>query len=347
MEETPQYYTFVPVQEHLRIPGVKRAARIGVYNVRTSARLADEVKPVFIGIDRVDFQQAAYFREDFSPQPLGELMNQLARDPAGVLVSRDFLRRNQLRVGEPLRMDIDAPGVGDGKGTRPISLTVVGAYDLFPTPTPAEKQEMFIGNLDYYFENAGTALPYDVLLSLTPDAKLDKVVDQAGTLGFLVLGGDDARDIIRAAQAQPERRGIFGLLSAGFVAASLLTIVGFVLSAIITFRSRRIQLGMLRTIGLSAPQLGIYVALEQVMLIGLGALAGSVLGVGVSQLFIPFMQVGGTLANAIPPFIVRIAWRDLTLIYASLGVALAIALAIMLISLRRLKAFEAVKLGAV
>jgi putative ABC transport system permease protein len=93
--------------------------------------------------------------------------------------------------------------------------------------------------------------------------------------------------------------------------------------------------------------MGFFIALEQVLLIGLGALAGSLLGVLVSQLFIPFMQVGGSLANTIPPFVVRIAWRDLLLIYASLGVALIVALSIMLVSLRRLKAFEAIKLGAV
>lgn len=206
---------------------------------------------------------------------------------------------------------------------------------------------MFIGNLDFFFENSGTAMPYDVLLSLEPGTDLNKVVDQAGTLGLLVLDAQDARDTISVAQAQPERRGIFGMLSAGFVAASMLTIIGFVLSAIITFRTRRIQLGMLRTIGLSAPQLGIFIALEQVMLIGLGALAGSVLGIVISQLFIPFMQVGGSLANTVPPFIVRIAWRDLSLIYISLAIALGLALTIMMISLRRLKAFEAVKLGAV
>jgi hypothetical protein len=35
------------------------------------------------------------------------------------------------------------------------------------------------------------------------------------------------------------------------------------------------------------------------------------------------------------------------LIYASLAIALVVALAIMLISLRRVKAFEAIKLGSV
>jgi putative ABC transport system permease protein len=136
------------------------------------------------------------------------------------------------------------------------------------------------------------------------------------------------------------------LLSAGFIAASTLTIIGFVLSALISFRARAIQLGVLRTVGLSAPQLGLYIAFEQVILIGLGTLAGSGLGLLISRLFIPFLQVGGSLITSIPPFAVRIAWNDLVFIYIAIGVALVLALLIMLWLLARLKAFEAIKLGA-
>lgn len=341
-EPEPQYYTFVPVQEHLRIPGVRSVARVGSYDAEPRVRGAIEDSK-FIGVDRVDFQNTAFFRDDFATQPLGALMNALALDPAALLVPPDFLVRNSLRVGEDVLMSIDSVGVG----RTPITFTVAGTFELFPHDARDGGEELFVGNLDYFFESAGTALPYDVLVAVEPGATLDGVVDAAGTLGFLVINGEDSRQIVRLAQAQPERRGMFGLLSAGFIAASLLTIIGFVLSAVITFRSRRIQLGMLRTVGLSAWQMAGFVALEQVLLIGLGALAGSALGVVVSQLFIPFMQVGGSLASTVPPFIVRIAWRDLMLIYASLGVALVVALTIMLASLRRLKAFEAIKLGAV
>lgn len=340
--EDPLYYTFVPVREHLRIPGVQSAARMGEYSVQPQARDVAE-KSALIGVDRVDFQQTAFFRDDFSPQPLGALMNTLAANPGALLVQRDFLSNNALRIGEPLVLNVSASGLP----SRPISFTIAGTFDAFPHINPEEPRDLFVANLDYIFENLGTAVQYDVLLSVAPDAQLDKIVDQAGSLGYLVINGEDTRVAIREAQVQPERRGLFGLLSAGFIAASLLTMVGFVLSAVITFRSRRIQLGMLRTVGLSAWQMGFFIALEQVLLIGLGALAGSLLGVVVSQMFIPFMQVGGSLANTIPPFIVRIAWRDLLLIYASLAVALLVALAIMLVSLRRLKAFEAIKLGAV
>jgi putative ABC transport system permease protein len=340
--EEPLYFTFVPVREHLRIPGVVSAARVGEYVAQPQVRNPAE-RSVLIGVDRVDFQQTAFFREDFSTQSLGALMNTLAANPSALLVQRDFLARNNLRIGENMSLNVSAISLP----SQPITFTIAGVFDAFPHPQPEEARDLFVTNLDYIFENLGTAVQYDVLLAVTPEAELNRVVDQAGSLGFLVINGEDTRAAIREAQAQPERRGLFGLLSAGFIAASMLTMVGFVLSAIITFRSRRIQLGMLRTVGLSAWQMGFFIALEQVLLIGLGALAGSLLGVLVSQLFIPFMQVGGALASTIPPFVVRIAWRDLLIIYASLGVALGVALGVMLVSLRRLKAFEAIKLGAV
>ena len=348
-EEEPVYYTFVPVQEHLRIPGVKAASRVGTYRATLKITNAP-ANAQFIGVDRADFPQSAYFRLDFAQQTLGDLMNILASDSSAVLVSEEFLAKTRLRIGEPLAMSISTISTN----APVISFTIAGTYRLFPSEVSLnnngdEPPTYFIGNLDYFFENAGTPLPYDVLLSTdtkNPESGLDKIVDRAGSLGFLVLAGYDSRAIIKEQQARPERQGVFGLLSAGFISASLLTIIGFVLSALISFRARAIQLGMLRTVGLSAGQMGTFIVLEQVILIGLGALAGSGLGYLVSRLFIPFMQVGGSMAANVPPFIVRIAWENLALIYGALAIALFIALTIMMLLLRRLKAFEAIKLGA-
>jgi len=338
----PLYFTFVPVQEHLRIPGVRAATRLGTYAASVRSTNAPE-RSEFVGVDRSDFPQAAFFRPDFSQQSLGDLMNLLAMDRQGIIVTQEFLNANRLRVGEPLAMSVSSVGL-----SVPLTFTVVGTYNLFPNDStrPEDRATQFIGNLDYLFENAGTALPYDVLLETDPAVPLEKIVDDAGGLGFLVINGYDSRTIVQAAQARPERQGVFGLLSAGFIAASLLTIIGFILSALISFRARAIQLGMLRTVGLSAVQMGTFIVLEQVILIALGAITGSALGLLISRLFIPFMQVGGSLASSLPPFVVRIAWENLIVIYGALGFALFFARTIMLILLRRLKAFEAIKLGA-
>jgi putative ABC transport system permease protein len=336
------YYTFVPVEEHLRIPGVRNATRIGHYEAAPKVQNAPG-KAIFVGVDRVNYAQIAYHRPDFAPQTVGVMMNELAINRSALYVPTEFLAQNRLRLGEPLRMDVST-----AVGRVPVTFTLAGTYDLWPYDYAIYKKEarFFVGNLDWFFEQAGTELPYDVLLSTDPDANVREVSDRASTLGYNVSKESDARLLIREAQKLPERQGLFGLLSAGFIAASLLTIIGFVLSALISFRARAIQLGMLRTVGLSAAQMGIYISLEQIVLIGLGTLAGSGLGLLISRLFIPFLQVGGAGITSQPPFAVRIAWSDVGVIYVAIGVALALALLIMLALLRRLKAFEAIKLGA-
>lgn len=339
--EEPTYYTFVPVEGHLEIPGVRAVTRVGRYDAEPRVQPAP-VSAQFIGVDRDTFGSVSYFRNDFASSNLGDLLNKLALDRSAVLISSDFAASTRLRVDEPLVTSVKTQA-----GNTVITLTVAGTFSMFPNDnTKKAKTEFMIGNLDYLFEEMGTPVPYDVLMRTESNIVMDDLIDQAGSLGYFVLSGKSARTIIQDVQALPQRQGVFGVLSAGFIAASLLTLLGFVLAALISFRQRAIQLGMLRTIGLSAEQTGTYIVLEQSMLIVLGALAGSGLGVLVSRLFIPFMQVGGTVVGNALPFDIRIAWSDIVYIYAALGLGLLFALGFMLWSLRRMKAFEAVKLGA-
>ena len=87
---------------------------------------------------------------------------------------------------------------------------------------------------------------------------------------------------------------MFGLLSVGFVASALLTVLGFLLYALFSFRRRFIEMGMLRAIGLSVKQMTIFLAAELASLILLGIGAGTLVGVFASKLFVPFLQIGST-----------------------------------------------------
>jgi putative ABC transport system permease protein len=101
----------------------------------------------------------------------------------------------------------------------------------------------------------------------------------------------------------------------------------------------------LRAIGLSSRQLGTLLACEQALIIGIGGSAGTLIGVAASQLFIPFLQVRRGEHAQIPPFIVGIAWDQIAVIYAVFFGMLLLAVAMMVLLLRRMKLFQAVKLG--
>lgn len=111
------------------------------------------------------------------------------------------------------------------------------------------------------------------------------------------------------------------------------------------YRRRFIQMGIMRAIGLSSRQIAVALAGEQTLTTTLGILGGALLGLITSQLFIPFMQIGYTEADLIPPFIVVIAWRDVTLaVSALLGASLLITLGVAWL-LSRLRVFHAIKMG--
>ena len=117
------------------------------------------------------------------------------------------------------------------------------------------------------------------------------------------------------------------------------------LYALFSFRQRFIELGVLRAIGLSSVQMTIFLAWELAFLILTGLILGTGLGMWVSYLFIPFLQVGNEVTARIPPFLVEIAWPAIFRIYALFGILFIGALTILAVLLMRMKIFQAIKLG--
>jgi len=121
--------------------------------------------------------------------------------------------------------------------------------------------------------------------------------------------------------------------------------LGFLLHSLISFRRRMIEFGVLRAIGLSVGQMISFLGFEQLLLIMAGISAGTGVGIWVSDLYIPFMQVGTAKNVNIPPFVVLIAWEDIFIIYGVFAAMLILAVVGMIWFLMRLRIFEAVKLG--
>ncbi len=340
-EEPGPKWLFLPVSDHSLAEGVEAAARVGEYTARSA--LGSREEGTFVGVDRVDFPGVTFFRRDFAPDSLGGLMNLLALDSRALLVQRGFLARNSLNVGDPLRLEL-AMGVE----RRTVEFVVTGVLNLFPTQYP-EDGPFFVGNLDYAFQQMGDEYPYHVWLATDDAASLtaEAIVADLQEIGFRIMDYDDARQIILQEQMQPARQGLFGVLSVGFLAAAGLTVLGFLLYAVFSFRQRSIELGVLRAIGLSVGQMAAFLAGEQLALIVTGAAVGTGLGVWASRLFIPFLQVRGGQHPHTPPFVVQVAWADVFRVYAVFGAMLLVAMAVMLVLLIRMRVFEAIKLGEV
>jgi putative ABC transport system permease protein len=333
-------WLFLPVTEYAQVDGVHAAARVGRYSAIPQLASGQGDLGVFMGIDRIDFPLVSFWRTDFASQSLGGLMNALAMEWNGVLVPRSFMQQNGLRQGDLLRMIVQTYG-----SRTEVEMSIAGSFDYFPTWYP-ENGPLFIANLDYIFEQLGNEIPYEIWLDLDPDIDPEWVASTGlRELNPRAMAGASADARIIAAQEQPERQGLFGLLFIGFAAAAILTVLGFLLYVLFSFRRRFIELGVLRASGLSEQQMASYLTWELVFLILFGVGAGTVLGMLASYLYIPYLQIGLDAASRVPPFQVEIAWPAVFQIYGLFGALFLVTLVVLVVLLRRMKIFQAIKLG--
>lgn len=336
-DEAPPAY--MHISEFTSMPHVINATRVGEYTAK--ARLTSgSVEGRFVGVDRAELGPVLFWRPDFADIRLGYLTNALAQQPDSVVVSRKFLEGRGLEIGDLLEVDVRSGGE-----VYKINLQIVGVLEYFPRWYPEKDGAVFLGNLDYLFEQAQLELAHRVIARVGPefnDRDFVFALRDRGAAGVLL---EEPLTKINREQSRPERQGLFGLLSIGFIASSLATMIGFLLYTVFSYRRRYVELGILRAIGLSQSSMILSVAWELGLLIIIGLALGLGIGLLVSVLYIPYMQFVSSLEGTMPPYVVTMAWTEIAQIVALfLGTFLLIML-ILLVILRRMRIFQAVKLG--
>ena len=333
----PTGWSIPPFDLHRRAPGVLAAARVGMYPV--SLRIDNRGHDAKLyGIDRAEWPQAAYFRPDFAAESLGELMNQLALNPNGLLVPTNLLEAGGYAIGD----EITIQGLIAGSGAA-VPFHIVGSLRYFPTAYPPD--ELFVvGNLEYIFTQVGGPMPYHVWLRLADRAQTESVVAALNEASVEIQDLTDAKAQLEAWRTDPVRLGLNGFLSLGLGVGLLLSILALVVHGVLALQRRRIQMSLLRAIGWSRGQGVLCIALEQLAIAALGVGGGTMLGVAVSRLFVPHLQTGLT-AQTIPPYVVRTSWDEFVVAAAVLLGAVCVLTVGVSIVLARSNLFQVLKAG--
>lgn len=323
-----------PFYIHHELPGVESAAR--VLSVQASARaggrFAGEVD--MMAIVPSEFGRTAWFRPDLAPHHFYDYLNLLTRHREGALTTSKFLEDNNLSVGDYVTLNFR---------NQPIETYIAGVVEHWPSLDPRVRP-FFVLNLPYVQEMIALE-PYNVWLRVESPGYLADIVEQLREEGIYVIRVQDAHTRIVEGRNQPHRMGFFGVLSIGFVVASIVTVLGFILYTFLSMRSRLLQFGVLRAVGLSVRQLVALLGLEQLFTLGLGLGAGTGLGILATRLFLPFLRSGSSDDTSPIPFVIITDQSDVGLIIAVLGAMLIIAVIGLAVILARMKLNQAIKLG--
>ncbi len=325
----PVEVTEPPFYIHKELPGVIDAARVMRYRGTFGS-----TQGTMIGIDPVDFANVSWFRKDLADHHLNNYLNMLIMHEEAALVSPDVFTAGNLNLGDWVQIRV---------GSQNIDFFVAGVVDYWPSVQPRD-YPFIIVNLDYV-QSQYIIEPYQVWLRLAPGAQLAPMVEILREEGIWVTNIVDTRSQIIQGRRDPQRMGLFGMLTIVFVVSVLITVIGFLLYSFLSLKDRMLQFGVLRAIGLSFPQLLIMLSLEQLLSVGLALVLGTLFGAIASYIFIPFMQVTQGVAGVIPPFLVVVQNEDIIRIFMMLGITLFIGLIGLGVALAKMKLNQAIKLG--
>ncbi|MCX7522320.1 ABC transporter permease [Microbacterium sp. STN6] len=150
----------------------------------------------------------------------------------------------------------------------------------------------------------------------------------AHTQGTDAPAAASAAGLALALQQAPLRVATQAALWLGVIASAVLAAIGFMVHTTQSLRTRRLELGHLRALGLSRRALTALVALEATLLCVLGTVFGVGLGLLLVNLVGPLVAVSPTGAPTVPSVVIATPWAQIGMLALEIAIVLAALVAL-------------------
>ncbi|MCB1247737.1 MAG: ABC transporter permease, partial [Acidimicrobiia bacterium] len=221
-------------------------------------------------------------------------------------------------------------------GEDVIDGELVGYIDTMPTAVDTRREGLMV--ID--------GVAYNAWVNGTPTWSLSGPLAALDAPGELWVETDEPDAVVRTVQAQmpdePERVwtlagteasfssrpvqvGLVAILFVGAAVGVVLALAGVTGYVLLAVSRRAREMGVLRALGFERTSVGITFALEQFVVIGLGAAIGALGGVALVMVMLPFLQLGETAAVIEPTILIRVPVPQLLGYISIVGVLLILS----------------------
>lgn len=306
------------------------------------AALGSLVKVEFMGIKTKEFGLTANFDETLMDTHWYEYLNALARSPENILVSSTVQERIGCKVGDIIPYDV--------YGVR-LRGVVCGVVDYWPGFSSSgvdedtgkqNAQYLIVGNLDYIQSETGS-LPYEVWMKMEDSSQ--GVYDFAEEQGIhFRIFRDTAADLIDL-KNQAVLQGTNGVLTSNFIIVLVLCAVGFLIYWILSIRSRELQFGIFRAMGMSLKEVIFMLVCEQILISGSSILIGVIAGSLATDLFLPLIQLAYSNVHQVLPIRMISYTSDSIRLFVVITLMVAGCMAVLAWLISKIRIAQALKLG--
>ncbi len=301
-----------------------------------------------MGIQTKEFGQSTRIDSQLLEKPYNAYLNDLAAEPNGILVSRNFEGQLGYKVGDSVTYLNGDKKDATGK--------ILGFVDYWPGYVPSEKvlnEDGSVSDVDHYLvvANYGTlkqrwgVVPYEVWMTLKEGASTDDFYQWVTDQNVSVTKYEDKPATITGVIEDPLLQGTNGVLTMGFIVTMILCIMGYLIYWIMSIRSREMLFGVLRACGMHKGELFHMLINEQIFSGVLSILAGLGIGKLTSEMFVPMLQTAYAASNQVLPMQLITNTQDMIRLYGVVIVGMMVCLAVLILLVFKLNVAKALKLG--
>jgi putative ABC transport system permease protein len=340
-------YTEPDSRKYYELDGVKSITKV-IYDNKASCSSANNrwTSATVMGINTKEFGNTVDFDTSLLPVHWYKYLNAISQNPTAVLVSSNMRDNLGYKLGDTITYSSKDHFTARG--------VIYGFVDYWPTYSPKilsvgddglikeTENYLIVANFSYVQSQWGLT-PYQVWI----DAKnsTDFIYDFASDTGtaFTVFR-DTSADII-SLKNDPIFQGTNGILTVGFVVVLIVCTVGFLIYWILSIRSRELLFGIFRAMGMTMKEILKMLFNEQIFISGISVGLGVVIGLLVSKLYLPLVQIAYASVDTVIPLKVVSESGDMVRLLVVMLAVIAICMLILGGLIRKIKISQALKLG--
>ena len=264
--------------------------------------------------------------------------------PVPVVASDSFLRHFGHSLGDELKISVSG---------RRLTAVLVDTVDFFPT-LDSYNDRFIVADLETVRAHTNLGMARAEITANEMWLRTDVEGDERVALierfregrPFHIGRAIDTVEDLAVAQIDPlVLAGWRALLLIAFGAILVLSSLGFLVHAYISFRNRELQFALMRTMGFSTRQLVSLMWLEQALVILVGIALGTWMGGRLGETIMPFLGHDDRGGQVLPPFVIEVGWQNLLVTYVAMGLIFTAIIIGVILFIRRMSLSQVLRLG--